>query len=160
VLASGEACVETEDIKPEDTGQDIGPQTGQEGEERMMPEPGLSRREREVMEIVHRLGRASAQEVQEAMEDPPTNAAVRSTLRILVEKGHLDHEYDGPRYVYRPTVSAAAARRTALERLVTTFFDGSAEGAMTALLESGTPLTPEGKARLKKLIDRAAEEGR
>lgn len=126
----------------------------------MLPESGLSRREREVMEIVYRLGRPTASEVQEAMQDPPSNAAVRSTLRILVAKGHLRHEYDGPRYVYLPTVSAAAAQRTALQRLVHTFFDGSAEGAMAALLETGAPLSAEGKARLKELIDDAEEEGR
>lgn len=126
----------------------------------MVPESGLSRREREVMEIVYRLGRPTAIEVQEAMADPPSNAAVRSTLRILVEKGHLVHEYDGPRYVYYPTVPAEAAGRTALDRLLSTFFDGSPEGALTALLQRGAPLTPEAKARLKELIDRAADEGR
>ena len=126
----------------------------------MLPESGLSRREREVMEIVHRLGRATASDVHEVMEDPPSNAAVRSTLRILVDKGHLTHEFDGPRYVYSPTVSPAAARRTALDRVLSTFFDGSTEGAMAALLEAGGPLTAETKARLKALIDQAEEEGR
>ncbi|MEJ2203479.1 MAG: BlaI/MecI/CopY family transcriptional regulator [Gemmatimonadota bacterium] len=126
----------------------------------MLPETGLSRREREVMEILHRLGSGTASEVRDGMHDPPSNAAVRSTLRILVDKGHLVHEYDGPRYVYSPTVSAAAARRTVLDQLLSTFFDGSTEGAMAALLEAGGPLTPEIKARLKALIDRAEEEGR
>lgn len=126
----------------------------------MVPESGLSRREREVMEIVYRLGRATAVVVRAEMANPPSNPAVRSTLRILEEKGHLSHEFDGPSYVYQPTVSAATARRTALERLVSTFFDGSAEGAMAALLEAGGPLAPETKARLKALIDRAEEEGR
>ncbi len=126
----------------------------------MLPEGGLSRREREVMEIVHRMGRATAEEIRSAMEEPPSNAAVRSTLRILVEKGHLEHEYEGPRYVYFPTVSAAAARRTALDSLLSTFFDGSTEGALAALIERGGPLTPQTKARLKRLIDRAEEEGR
>ena len=126
----------------------------------MLPESGLSRRERQVMEIIHRLGEASAAQVREAMEDAPTDAAVRSILRSLVEKGHLVFEYDGPRYVYSPTVSARAARRTALERVVSTFFDGSTEGVMTALLESRGPLSAEERARLKRLIDEAAEEGR
>ena len=126
----------------------------------MLPESGLSRREGEVMEIVHRRGRVTAEEVRSAMDDPPSNAAVRSTLRILVEKGHLEHEFEGPRYVYFPTVSAAAARRTALKRLLSTFFDGSTEGALAALIEQGGPLSPETKARLKTLIDRAEEEGR
>lgn len=126
----------------------------------MLPEGGLSRREREIMEIVHRLGRAAAQEIRERMDDPPTDAAVRSTLRILVRKGHLQFEWDGPRYVYSPTVSAKAARRVALEKVVETFFDGSAEGVMATLLESRRPLSPEESRRLKELIDRAAEEGR
>jgi len=126
----------------------------------MLPESGLTRRERQVMEIIHRRGEATAQQVREAMEDPPTDAAVRSILRILVEKGHLAFEYDGPRYVYSPTVSARTARRTALERVVSTFFDGSTEGVMAALLETRGPLSEEERMRLKTLIDEAAEEGR
>jgi predicted transcriptional regulator len=126
----------------------------------MLPEEGLSRREREVMEIIHRLGRASAAEVREAMRDAPTDPAVRSTLRGLVEKGHLAIEHDGPRYVYSPTVPAQVARRSALSNLVDTFFDGSTEGVMAALLESQGPLSDDERARLKALIDRAAEEGR
>lgn len=126
----------------------------------MLPEGQLSRREREVMEIIHRLGTATAAEVREGMQDPPTDAAVRSILRILVRKGHLNHESEGPRYVYQPTVPARAARRSALENVVRTFFDGSTEGAMASLLEAGGPLTPEEKRRLKALIDRAEEEGR
>lgn len=126
----------------------------------MLPESGLSRREREAMEIIHRLGRATAAQVREAMADPPTDPAVRSTLRILVNKGHLEFEHDGPRYVYSPTVSARAARRSALEKVVRTFFDGSTEGVMAALLETRGPLSPEEKERLKELIDQAAEEGR
>lgn len=126
----------------------------------MLPERGLSRREREAMEIIHRLGRATAAQVREAMTDPPTDAAVRSVLRILVNKGHLEFEHDGPRYVYAPTVPVRAARRSALEKVVQTFFDGSTEGVMATLLESRGPLTPEEKQRLKEMIDRAAEEGR
>jgi predicted transcriptional regulator len=126
----------------------------------MLPEGGLSRREREAMEIVHRLGRATAAEVREEMEDPPTDAAVRSTLRILVNKGHLEFEHDGPRYVYSPTLSARTARRSVLEKVVQTFFDGSTEGVMATLLEARGPLTSEEKRRLKEMIDQAAEEGR
>lgn len=126
----------------------------------MLPEENLSRREREVMAIVHRLGRATAAEIRSGMDDPPTNAAVRSTLRILVEKGHLRYESDGPRYVYSPTVPTKTARRAVLENVVHTFFDGSPEGVMAALLETRGPLTPEAKRRLKELIDRAEEEGR
>ncbi len=126
----------------------------------MLPESGLSRREREVMEIIHGSGRATAAQIRESMDDPPTDAAVRSTLRILVEKGHLQHEYDGPRYVYSPTVPARAARRSALERVVQTFFDDSTEGVMAALLESRGPLTEAERTRLKAMIDHAAAEGR
>lgn len=126
----------------------------------MLPEGDLSRREREVMEIIHRRGRATAAEVRADMSDPPTDAAVRSILRILVSKGHLDFEHDGPRYVYSPTVPATTARRSAIESVVRTFFDGSTEGVMAALLETQGPLTPEEKRRLKELIDQAEEEGR
>jgi predicted transcriptional regulator len=126
----------------------------------MIPETGLSRRESEVMEIVHRLGRATAAAVREGMESPPTDAAVRSILRILVEKGHLVYGQDGPRYVYAPTVPRSQARKEALERVVETFFDGSTEGVMAALLDARGPLPPEERERLKALIDRAAREGR
>jgi predicted transcriptional regulator len=85
----------------------------------------LSRREREVMEIVHRAGPVSAADIRAAMEDPPTDGAVRSTLRILVDKGHLSYEADGPRYLYFPTVASQDAGRSALDRLMHTFFDGS-----------------------------------
>lgn len=129
-------------------------------EEQMVPETALSRREQEVMEILHRLGRATAAEVREEMVNPPTDAAVRSTLRILVEKQHLGHVRAGPRYIYAPTMSARAARRSVVRRVVSTFFDGSTEGAMAALLETGEPLTVAQKRRLKALIDKAEEEGR
>ena len=126
----------------------------------MLPESGLSRRERQVMEIVHRVGRATAEEIREALDDPPSNAAVRSTLRILVEKKHLVREAEGLRYVYSPSVPASTARRSAVRQLLSTFFDGSTEGAMAALLEAGEPLAPEAKARLRELIDQAEEDGR
>lgn len=125
----------------------------------MLPESGLSRREREVMEIIHRRGRATASDVREEMDSPPSDAAVRSTLRILVEKGHLEFEWDGPRYIYSPTVPAKTARRTALERVVDTFFDGSAEGVMATLLEGRDSLSAEEARRLREIIDRAAGEG-
>ncbi len=126
----------------------------------MIPEKALSRREREVMEILHRLGRATAAEVREEMADPPTDAAVRSILRILVGKGHLSHATWGTRYVYAPTVSARSAKRSAVARVVETFFDGSTEGAMAALLETSGPISPEVSRRLKAMIDQAAREGR
>ncbi len=126
----------------------------------MIPEKALSRREREVMEILHRLGRATAAEVREEMADPPTDAAVRSILRILVAKRHLSHATSGTRYVYAPTVSARSAKRSAVARVVETFFDGSTEGAMAALLETSGPISPEVSRRLKAMIDQAAREGR
>lgn len=123
--------------------------------------PRLSRREREVMDIVHELGRATAARIRESMADPPTDAAVRSVLRILVEKGHLARAYDGPRYVYSPTVSALRARRSAMRHVLRTFFGGSVEGAVAMLLQlEDTRLTPDERARIRALIDEASEEGR
>src|SRR5262245_6081345 len=92
------------------------------GGTRRAAEAGLSRREREVMDIVYRLERASAAEVRAQMAQPPTDPAVRTTLRILVRKGRLKQEYEGPRYVYSPTVAAEAARRSAFRHLLDTFF--------------------------------------
>ena len=122
---------------------------------------GLSRREREVMDIVYRLGRATAAEIRAQMAKPPTDPAVRTTLRILVRKGRLKHEYDGPRYVYLPTLAPEAARRSAFRHLLDTFFGGSAHGAMAALVEmKDIDLTNRQRRRLKELIDDAQREGR
>ena len=99
-------------------------------------EPALSRREREIMDIVFRRGRAGVMEVLEELESPPSYSAVRATMRILEEKGHLDHEKDGQRYVFRPRVPMESARRSAVRRLVTTFFNDSPEQAIMALLDS------------------------
>ena len=123
--------------------------------------PALSRREREVMDIVHELGNATAARIQENMADPPTYSAVRSTLRILMEKGHLVSERDGARYVYSPTMPARRARRSAMRHVLRTFFRGSVEGAVATLLElRGDDLTPEEHARITEMIERAAKEGR
>lgn len=113
------------------------------------------------MDIIHELGDATAARVRERMAEPPTDSAVRSVLRILVEKGHLASEYDGPRYVYSPTVPAQRARISAMRHVVKTFFGGSVEGAVAMLLqlEDGR-LTSEEQARIKALIDQASEEGR
>ena len=113
------------------------------------------------MDIVHELGGATAVQIRERMADPPTNPAVRSVLRILVDKGHLAREHDGPRYVYSPTVPARRARRSAMRHVLKTFFGGSVEGAVAMLmeLEEGR-LTPEERARVRTLIDQAAKEGR
>lgn len=122
---------------------------------------GLSRREREVMDIVYRLGRASAAEVRAGMPQPPTDAAVRTTLRILVRKGRLKQEYDGPRFVYFPTLAREAARRSAFRHLLDTFFGGSARGAMAALVEmEDAGLSPQQRRRLKAMIDEAERKER
>jgi BlaI family transcriptional regulator, penicillinase repressor len=121
----------------------------------------LSRREREVMDIVYRLGRASAAEVRAEMAQPPSDPAVRTTLRILVKKGRLKQKYDGPRYVYFPAVGAEAARRSAFRHLLETFFGGSARGAMSALLEmEDAGLSSAQRRRLRELIDDADRRGR
>ena len=123
--------------------------------------PGLSRREREVMDIVYATEGITANEVEDAMSDPPTNAAVRAILRSLIAKGHLRHEHDGPRYVYFPTVPRVEARRSAMAHVMETFFSGSLEGAMATLLEVGSEdLSDESRDRLKGLIDQARKEGR
>ncbi len=119
----------------------------------------LSRRERQIMNIVYERGRATAAEVRGAMPDPPSNSAVRAMLRILEDKGHLHHEQDGPRYIFLPTVPREEARGKALNRIVRTFFDGSAEGAMAALLDlDGGRLDTEALGRLSNLIEKARRE--
>jgi len=121
----------------------------------------LSRRERQIMGIVYELGRASAADVRERMADPPSYSAVRAMLRILEEKGHIRHEQDGPRYVFLPTVPREQASENALRRLVRTFFDGSPEGAMAALLDlEGGDLDDEALRRIARRIDDARREGR
>jgi BlaI family transcriptional regulator, penicillinase repressor len=124
-------------------------------------EEGLSRREREVMDIVYRLERASAAEIRAQMAQPPSDPAVRTTLRILVRKGRLQQEYQGPRYVYFPVVAAETARRSAFRHLLDTFFGGSARGAMAALLEmEDAGLSSTQRRRLRTLIDQAERKGR
>ena len=111
------------------------------------------------MDIVYRQHRATAADVLEALPDPPSYSAVRALLRVLEDKGHLRHERRGPRYVFLPTVAREEARRSALTRVVQTFFEGSAEQAMTALLEQGR-LSQDDLDRLSELIERARQEGR
>lgn len=125
----------------------------------MLP-PRLSRREREVLDALHRLGTASAADVRNALLDPPSDSAVRTHLRILEEKGHITHEQDGPRYVYRPTVPREAAGRSALRHLLSTFFEGSPDRAVAALLdETASDLTDDDLDRLATLVDRARRQG-
>ena len=126
-----------------------------------MPPPALSRRERQVLDVLHRLGRASAADVRAALADPPSDSAVRTHLRILEEKGHVLHEQDGPRYVYRPTVPREAAGRTALRHLMRTFFDDAPDQAVAALLdETAADLSDADLDRLDALIRQAREHGR
>jgi BlaI family penicillinase repressor len=121
----------------------------------------LSRRERQIMEIVYERGRATAAEVRADIPDAPSYSAVRAMLRILEDKGHLRHEQDGPRYVFVPTVPREEASETALRKLVRTFFAGSPEGAMAALLDlEGDRLDEEALERLSEMIEEAKREGR
>ncbi len=119
----------------------------------------LGKRERQIMDIVYRRGRASASDVLADLPDPPTYSTVRGMLRYLEEKGHLRHEQEGPRYVYLATSAKKEVRASALSHLVRTFFDGSTAAAAAALLES-KPLSPTEYEKLAKLIEaaKAADE--
>jgi predicted transcriptional regulator len=120
----------------------------------------LSRRERQIMEIVYRKGSATAGEVLEEMADAPSYSAVRALLRVLEGKGHLRHRQDGPRYVYSATVPRERARRSALNRVVGTFFGGSVTDAVAALLElEPERLDEEELARLSALVAEAQRKG-
>jgi len=124
------------------------------------PDP-LTRREREIMDILHRRGRATAHEVMDDLADPPSYSAVRTFLRLLEERGHVRHEQDGPRYVYTPTVARREAQRSALAHLVDTFFDGSVEDAVATLVESSKPkLSAQELDRIAALVTKAKKEGR
>ena len=121
----------------------------------------LSRRERQIMDVLYRHGRATVAEIQSELPDPPSYSAVRAMLRILETKGHLRHEQDGPRYVYVPTLGRDKAKRSALKHLLNTFFEGSAEQVVAALLEvSGDELSEADLSRLRRLIDQARTEAR
>jgi predicted transcriptional regulator len=124
------------------------------------PDP-LTRREREIMDILHRRGRATAHEVMDDLADPPSYSAVRTFLRLLEERGHVRHEQDGPRYVYMPTVARREAQRSAMAHLVETFFDGSVEDAVATLVESSKPkLSAQELDRIAALVAKAKKEGR
>jgi predicted transcriptional regulator len=126
------------------------------------PEPAdLSRRERQVMDILHRRGEATVAEIMEDLPDPPTYSAVRSVLRILGEKRLIRHREDGPRYVYYPALEAERARESALAHLVNTYFAGAPEMAVTALLRmSDVDLSDADLARLREKIRRARDDQR
>jgi predicted transcriptional regulator len=121
----------------------------------------LTRRERAIMDILYRRGRATAHEVLEDLDDPPSYSAVRALLRLLEERGHAKHVQDGITYVYSPAVSRADAKRTALAHVVRTFFAGSVEQAVAALVDTPkAKLSREELDRLADLIERAKKEGR
>jgi BlaI family transcriptional regulator, penicillinase repressor len=127
------------------------------------PKTQLSRREREIMDVIYGApgGRATAAEVLEQLAEPPSYSAVRALLRVLEEKGHLRHEEDGPRYVFLPTIPRERARESALRQVLQTFFDGSTEQAVAALLDlSSTRLSDAELVRLSRLIADARKEGR
>ena len=123
--------------------------------------PALSRRERQIMEVIYRLGSATASEVQAELPSAPGYSAVRALLRILEDKGHLRHDVDGARYVYRPTVARQKAGSQALDSLVKTFFGGSAGMAAAALLDDASrTLSDDELDQLESLLERARKEGR
>ena len=121
------------------------------------PASELGKRERQIMDIVYRRGRASAADVLADLADPPTYSTVRGMLRYLEDKGYLRHEQDGPRYVYLATSAKKEVRASALSHVVRTFFDGSVSTAVAALLES-KPLSREEYERLSRLLDEALED--
>jgi predicted transcriptional regulator len=127
-----------------------------------MAEPAvqLSRRERQIMDVIYRRGRATAAEVLEGLPDPPSYSAVRALLRLLEEKGHVRHEQDGPRYIKTPIVNRERARKSALKHVVRTFFDGSASDAVAALLDGEAKLEDSELDRLSAMIQQARAEGR
>ncbi|MEQ1571292.1 MAG: BlaI/MecI/CopY family transcriptional regulator [Myxococcota bacterium] len=114
--------------------------------------PALSRRERQLLDIVYRLGRATAAEIREQLPDSPSDSSVRTLLRLLEDKGHLTHEVDGPRYVYLATRPREAAGRSALRHLISTFFDGSADRLVSALVDD-EKLDGPALDELARLID-------
>ena len=124
------------------------------------PHLDLSRRERQIVDILYSQGQATAAEVQAALPDPPSYSAVRAMLRILEEKGHVRHEQDGPRYVYLPTVARDNAKKSAMRHMLQTFFDGSAAQAISALLDdSSTRLSDRDLDRLARMIEQARKAG-
>jgi predicted transcriptional regulator len=121
----------------------------------------LSRRERQIMDILFRRGRATAAEVMDDLPGEPSYSTVRTQLRVLEEKGHVRHDEEGLRYVYFPVVARHAARKSALRHLVDTFFEGSAEKAVAALLGGeGSRLSEDELNRIAEMVARARREGR
>ena len=127
----------------------------------MKGQKNLSRRERQIMDVIYELQEATVNQVLERLPGPPSYSAVRALLRVLEQKGHLAHRQDGPRYIYAPTWPKERARRSALKNLLQTFFDGSTEDAVAALLDiSEDNLSAEDYRRLLGLVRKARKEGR
>ena len=123
------------------------------------PNSIFSRRERQIMDIIYRLGRATANEVIEGLSGTPHSSTVRTQLRVLEEKGHLRHEEQGMLYVYFPVAPRHVVRQTALRHMIETFFEGSAEKMMSALLGGNSKLSDDELQRLSNLIDKAKKGG-
>src|SRR5216683_3885523 len=122
---------------------------------------GFSRREREILDILYQRGKASATEVRDAMNDAPSNSAVRTLLRVLEEKGHVRRRAEGLKYIYTPAVAPEKAKRTAVRHLLDTYFDGSSEQIVAALLDvSSTALRREELDRMTAMIEKAKREGK
>ena len=122
-------------------------------------EASLSRREREIMDVLFSIGRATAQEIQQRLANSPSYSTVRTILRTLERKGHLTHQEEGPRYVYKPSIARDQARKSALRRMLHTFFDGSAQKAVATLLDpKAFRLTRAELDELTALIDQAKEK--
>ena len=125
------------------------------------PHLDVSRRERQIMEVLYRKGQATVAEVLEAMPDPPSYSAVRAMLRLLEEKGHIRHKKDGKKYVFMPKVAREKVSKSALRNVLATFFDNSVEQAVASLLDlNQKDLSDEDLDRLSALIDQARKEGR
>jgi predicted transcriptional regulator len=126
----------------------------------MKGQKNLSRRERQIMDIIYELNEATVVQVLERLPSPPSYSAVRALLRVLEQKGHLVHRQDGPRYVYAPTLPRERARRGALRHLLKTFFDNSTEDVVAALLDISDNLSEDDYERLVELVQKAQKEGR
>src|SRR6185503_1958994 len=122
----------------------------------MSTHPSLSRRERQIMDVLYRNGQATAQEVLDQLHDPPSYSAVRALLRGLEEKGHIRHQKEGPKYVFLPTVKPDKGKRSAIRHMIQTFFNGSPEQAVATLLDvSSSSLSDNELERLAELIEKA-----
>lgn len=124
-------------------------------------ERGLSRRERQIMDVLYRLGKASAADIRAELASPPSYTAVRTHLTILEDRGHIKHQSDGPRYIYEPVVPRETMARTAIEGILQTFFDNSVERAVTTLLDRKESQVSRAELdRLALIIEQARREGR